>query len=125
NHLKYRVLNDISLESGRKVDLKYFPEEETLSNSVNRFFLTSVKFLHTGTGNSHSEYTLEYDDPNGLPPVSSYAQDYLGYFNGVTNNPSLLPRNSSELLLPYLNEMVKDEIMTSDEVEGFSTILLK
>ncbi|WP_405610864.1 hypothetical protein [Polaribacter sp. Asnod1-A03] len=40
---------------------------------------------------SDKNYSFEYDDKESLPQQFSYAQDYWGYYNGKTNNQSLLP----------------------------------
>lgn len=51
-----------------------------------RLFLQSVNNLN---GNNNAVYSFEYNDINGLPPRLSFAQDYWGYFNGVSNQNDL------------------------------------
>ncbi|PKV50678.1 YD repeat-containing protein [Aquimarina sp. MAR_2010_214] len=54
-----------------------------------RLFLTSVTEYGKGT-NSKPPYVLSYYSPDKIPPRFSYAQDYWGYYNGVTNNNYLV-----------------------------------
>lgn len=35
------------------------------------------------------QYGFEYHNPDGLPPLTSMAQDYLGYYNGVLANTEM------------------------------------
>ncbi|WP_336093728.1 MULTISPECIES: hypothetical protein [Leeuwenhoekiella] len=41
-----------------------------------------------------SNYSFEYDNPYSLSSTSSYAQDYYGYYNGVSSNSVLYPKYS-------------------------------
>jgi YD repeat-containing protein len=46
-----------------------------------------------GKDNSvYQAYSFEYDRADQLPSRSSYAQDYLGYYNGANSNSTLHPR---------------------------------
>lgn len=58
-------------------------------NYNKRFFLTSVYAVQPQQGTIPADtlwYYLDYENFNGLPPRLSFAQDYLGFYNGAANN---------------------------------------
>lgn len=56
-----------------------------------RMFLDSLSITGSGSATSPLMYKFQYIDYGNLPPRLSYAQDWYGYYNGKTSNPSLLP----------------------------------
>jgi hypothetical protein len=96
--LRFRALSEIDFGQG-KASLEYLPTITALQNSNTRekFFLEKVT-LQSSAGVQNQQYTMEYNDPLSLPQNTiSNSQDYLGYYNGVSN-PSLLPKNSMAYL---------------------------
>lgn len=75
----------------KKIEFEYIADE-------NRFFLEKVslngKNPYISGEESSEEYSMIYNDPEGLPNRLSLSQDHLGYFNGK-NNVTLLPKNAS------------------------------
>jgi hypothetical protein len=66
----------------------------SMSSYNKRFYLKEVKtitnsYLETGVADT-LKYTMDYEDPEGVPNRFSCAQDHHGYFNGK-NNLTLLP----------------------------------
>ncbi len=57
---------------------------------IKRLKLDAIKFNDTGL-NLNYEYKFEYEDENNIPFLLSKGRDYLGYNNGASNNPSLVP----------------------------------
>lgn len=57
----------------------------------NRLFLDKVVTKANLAGADSLVYSFNYIDHGNLPSRISYAQDWYGYYNGKTNNPSLLP----------------------------------
>lgn len=64
------------------------------NNFVKRFFLQSIVFNDEFQLNNNKKliWSFEYDDPFGLPDRLSYAVDEYGYYNGKTNNSTMLPK---------------------------------
>ncbi len=60
-----------------------------------RPFLTSV--TRTAPGMAAQTHTMDYYNINGLPSRLSFAQDYWGYFNGVSNSNLVPPANDPAL----------------------------
>ncbi|HAV54827.1 MAG TPA: hypothetical protein DCX41_07865, partial [Aequorivita sp.] len=54
-----------------------------------RLFLKSITEYGEGI-DSKNPYIFSYYDPDLIPPRFSYAQDYWGYYNGITNNRYLV-----------------------------------
>ena len=50
-----------------------------------RLWLTSVEEV------GKAAYRFDYNHDNPLPKRLSYGQDYYGYYNGITTNPSMIP----------------------------------
>jgi YD repeat-containing protein len=95
-NFKFRVLSSIDYDYG-KIDLEYLPTKNALKTNSNKekFFLNKVSFKNADNTKKSEEYVMEYNDPQSLPVNTfSYAQDFLGYYNGKINNSSLLPKNS-------------------------------
>jgi YD repeat-containing protein len=62
-----------------------------------RLFLKSVT-EKGDSGNAKKPYLLSYYSPEQIPPRFSYAQDYWGYYNGVSNNEYLVSNGDYYLL---------------------------
>ncbi len=66
-----------------------------LSNSYHssRLFLDNVKIqgYASGTSEPFARYSFEYNNSTSLPARLSFGQDWYGYYNGKTSNPSLIP----------------------------------
>jgi len=91
---KINIVNDTTIT--KEFNFEYLGANQNSSYSK-RFFLTKVSInkdisIVNGLQNKYEEYTMVYDDPEGLPDRLSYAQDYYGYYNGVEDNISSLPR---------------------------------
>jgi len=75
-----------------------------------RLFLKKVSFKDRNTGNTDNSYRFNYINDNSVSPWPSYnvsdntynAQDYWGYFNGIMNNPQLIPY-AAVGLYPYID----------------------
>jgi len=66
----------------------YFPYNET--RNFKRLQLLSVE--ETGSGSERQRLMkFDYYDYNRLPPKSSFAVDYWGFYNGQTSNGSMFP----------------------------------
>ncbi len=97
-NLDYQIVSS-SLVNLKNLHIPYLDAYEK------RLFLSSV--IEEGTdGLTENPYLLSYYNPDELPPRFSYAQDYWGYFNGVTTNEYLVSEddyffeeNSNTLLL--------------------------
>lgn len=60
-----------------------------------RYFLKEVSYTTSGiNGNEVLKYKLDYNDINSLPKRLSFAQDWVGYYNGKNNNDFLASDNS-------------------------------
>ncbi|AWM12953.1 hypothetical protein DI487_03105 [Flavobacterium sediminis] len=100
-NLKYKVLSQISYGTNT-FNLSYSPSLTQLaSGDIDKFFLVDTN-MESSSGTTTLQYTFEYEDLNNIPGVNSNAQDYLGYFNGVTANANLLPKNAEKLFSDYL-----------------------
>ncbi len=90
-----RELQDIEVYDNnvthKKIALDYL--YDTNNNVISRFFLKKISFYDTNNSNSY-DYELEYNAPTDLPARNSYSQDFLGYYNGKSNN-TLLPQGSN------------------------------
>lgn len=90
----------------------YFPYNET--RNFKRLQLLSVE--ETGSGSERQRLMkFDYYDYNRLPPKSSFAVDYWGFYNGQTSNNSMFPR------LYQLLWNNHDEIIQSSPNDDFST----
>jgi hypothetical protein len=103
------VLNSIQIINNgnliKKVDFEYTPfttnpNPQGYGDITKRFFLKKVTFDNNNDiaqngsdGRRNEVYEFEYNNENLLPARFSYAQDYIGYYNGKDNNPNLLPNN--------------------------------
>lgn len=96
----HKILNKINIQNGssiiKEVDFEYLGSDQSSSFSK-RFFLSKVSInkniaIINGLQNKFEEYSLVYDDLEGLPDRLSYAQDYYGYYNGEEDNISSLPQ---------------------------------
>ncbi|HET8735126.1 MAG TPA: RHS repeat domain-containing protein [Pricia sp.] len=91
----HRILNNIqvfnSSSDGKEFEFNY---DEPTSD---RFFLTRIAQRGIEDGSSLiNDYNFEYFDEHELPGRFSNAQDFMGYFNGHSENTTLLPLNASE-----------------------------
>ncbi len=80
-------------------DLSYFSLNNESEISRNKFFLQKVEFFDANN-QLLNDFKLTYNSPELLPKKYSFAQDELGYFNGKTNNLTLLPYLSENPLYP-------------------------
>ncbi|HYE54897.1 MAG TPA: hypothetical protein VD996_08645, partial [Chitinophagaceae bacterium] len=69
----------------------------TINNRNKRMFLESVSIRggEISTVSAPLQYSFTYNDYGGLPSRLAYSQDYYGYYNGKTSNPSLIPALAS------------------------------
>lgn len=106
--IKRNILKSINIYQGtsiiKTIDLEY-------SESFQRLFLSNVNFFGTSTSSIDNFYSFEYNDPIGLGPRFSYAQDHLGYFNGKTSNSNFIPRIDDVILQPF-NFADRDAVFT-------------
>lgn len=89
----------------RKVafDYGYFGNAFSANNFPNylnkRLQLKTLTFLGVDLNNSlgvaGDTYTFTYNNPELVPPIASFAQDYLGLYNGLNSNTSLLDNPDS------------------------------
>ena len=68
-------------------------QSATSGSSYNskRLFLESVSIRGTDSLSSPLTYSFSYINYSSLPERLKYCQDFYGYYNGKTSNPSLLP----------------------------------
>lgn len=95
-----KILNKIEVKKNTEVikelDFEYLGSNQ--NNSIyKRFFLTKLIInknicINNNLQNKLEEYSMEYDDAESLPDRFSFAQDYYGYYNGIHNNISSLPK---------------------------------
>jgi YD repeat-containing protein len=85
-----KVFSKVSSNYIRQYNFNYDYTNAGGTDYVNfRLKLMSVKQI--GSDNTIGpSWNFEYN-PQKLPPRNSYAQDHFGYFNGATNNTTLLP----------------------------------
>jgi len=108
-NLKYRVLNSIDY-GYKKIGFDYIPSLQIIENgTTDKFLLEKVKTLNADGSAINEEYSFEYDNPLNLPGKLSNSQDYLGYYNGQTNN-NLIPKNSSAFFEYYLDVVNLDPL---------------
>lgn len=115
-NLNFRILSEIDYGIG-KVIFDYLPSKASFiqhRTPREKFFLETVSF--TSSSNSiEQQYRMEYKSPLALPQNGfSTGQDILGYFNGKTNNPTLLPRNSKPFFDLYFNGIATSAASESD-----------
>ena len=85
------VSSDNNLETTlKKIKLDYLTLNVETDVTKNKFFLQKVSFFDRNN-QFVNKYDLSYNDLNLIPKKFSFAQDELGYFNGVTSNTTLLP----------------------------------
>ncbi len=72
-----------------------------------RIFLKSIHRKEVNDNSSLYKYTLDYYEPQQLPPRFSYARDHWGYFNGYKNN-SLLSNDLSNYSAMDYNSPVSE-----------------
>ncbi len=83
--IEYKINNVIF----KKVNFDYLFEDAVMPQTIQRFYLTGINF-YNGNTNFEKKYQFNYNDPLDLPKRLSYGQDMYGYFNGKTNNESLI-----------------------------------
>lgn len=97
DYVFYNKLDNIQVSANNNFVKKYSFDylDKFYNNQLQRFFLKKVKFFENPTVNSVpvNEYILEYDNPSELPERLSKSVDYLGYYNGQTNNINTLIPN--------------------------------
>jgi len=92
----YNPLVAISYVLGRTTEMAY------------RMYLTGLKVWDKDEVDYQS-YAFDYNDLDKLPRRLSMAQDYYGYFNGVTTNNVFVPTNRiGSTYLPYYSGMHGD-----------------
>ncbi len=68
-----------------------FHNKYQLGNTgAKRLLLTHI-YEKTSSGDTMNPYLFEYNEEHPFPARLSFTQDYWGYYNGKTNNYSLLP----------------------------------
>ena len=95
-----RILNSIEIKKDttvyKKINFTYY--KQFLQGTLQRTFLTKVeidKELYIQNGSKkHDEYKFEYNEPQELPKRLSFAQDFIGFYNGSNSNLSLLPNSA-------------------------------
>lgn len=54
------------------------------------------------------KFIFTYNESVSLPYKTSFARDFWGYYNGQSNNSSIMPNNAQHTLLPNLNQLDLD-----------------
>jgi YD repeat-containing protein len=86
---RIRILYNGEVTQRIELDTGYFG---AAANNNRRLRLNDVHIYGSGSKRFGS-YSFTYD-PTALPPYSSFAQDYWGYFNGQHENEWLIPADS-------------------------------
>ncbi len=91
-----RKLNSVYIKDGQDNTIKQFDlTYDTVDKDdgeANKFYLTKVDFIDRES-NVVYDYEMVYNSPNLIPDRWSKAQDHAGYYNGMDNNPNLLPND--------------------------------
>ena len=119
----YRVLSDIQFID-KSIVFEYWRTKDVLqtNQSYDKFFLKDVMIKNFDGSSLLKEYKFEYFDLINVPSLDSFAQDYLGYFNGITTNTNLLPKNHNEFLdihIPNISPILKEKL----QFNSFQSIL--
>ena len=94
-------LTGLEVQGLKKYLFQYYdvPGSTNVSTGINgRFFLTKlreIKLAEAIDTTMSYDYTFTYDKLDQVPLPITFAQDYLGFYNGRTSNNCLIP--------PYLN----------------------
>lgn len=97
NRLTQVTLSTTNGETTAKLIKKYQFEyldistPATTGDQVKRFYLKKVKAVSTDNILPNTEHVMDYNDPDALPSISSFAQDHFGYYNGKINNANFFP----------------------------------
>ena len=99
DRLKSITINNGSLGSANTISFDndhYFTAPTDNSEFGKRLKLKGVSFLGENKGAENlpdqlQKYSFEYDEITPLPSRSSTAQDYWGFYNGMSNAQSLIP----------------------------------
>ena len=85
----------------RTYDLQFIYKTRTGTPTEKVLFLDQVD-MKDNQGNVIGSYALEYNDTHKLPVRSSLAKDHWGYYNGATNNSTLIPSYTLNAMLTCL-----------------------
>lgn len=84
---KYKKIGFTYSYFGNTAPTSTYLEKRLKLDEINLFGVNSAN----PTGLSNAKYSFEYFNPSQIPAITSYAQDYLGLYNGSDTNPNLVP----------------------------------
>lgn len=99
--LKYR-----SDEVQKKINFTYNYFGNGTDNLNKRLKLDGIFLSGFDTTNNETNerfLEFEYDRPNQVPAINSYARDFLGYYNGKNENQNLIPHYPLTYIPTYLH----------------------
>ena len=85
----------------------YFGDANPTAPKINRrLMLTNLVNYSIDLSNNEvvgDSYSFEYESPQNVSPINSNAQDFLGLYNGLNSNTSLVPSAGSDASIRNFN----------------------
>lgn len=82
--IEYKVNNSVF----KKIAFDYLFENSNPPQNIQRFYLTQLNYYNNNV--FEKKYQFNYNNPLDLPRRLTYGQDMYGYFNGHSENGSLI-----------------------------------